>query len=192
MINQQADTWESRWAPTRTTLLRELVWRIAFPLLLLTGLWACAEPVARETPEDSWASPSDIPPELEEAIAAFYSGVEAGEGDRVVTLFDTDMVMMPDGGEALVGGDVIAPGWADGVDAGFRLRDVTAVRTVRSGDLAYRINEYSWSMPDDAGERTWYRTKNVHIWKRHPDGSWKLQVDIWNESPDAEIGTADS
>ena len=30
VINQQADTWESRWAPTRTTLLSKLVWRIAF------------------------------------------------------------------------------------------------------------------------------------------------------------------
>ena len=161
---------------------------VSLPLLLLTGLWACTQPTSRETPEGGSAVPSDIPPELEEAIAAFYAGVDAGEGDRVVTLFDSDMVMMPDGGEVVVGGDVIAPGWADGVAAGFRLRDVTAVRTVRSGDLAYRINEYSWSMPDDAGERTWYRTKNVHIWKRHPDGSWMLQVDIWNESPETATG----
>ena len=30
VINQQADTWDSRWAPTQTTLLSKLVWRIAF------------------------------------------------------------------------------------------------------------------------------------------------------------------
>ena len=164
-------------------LLRNPHFRLG--LLFMAFLWACAQPASRDTPQGGAAAPSDIPPELEEAITAFYSGVEAGQSGQVVTLFDHDMVMMPDGGEAVVGGDAIAPGWADGVEAGFRLRDVTAVRTVRSGDLAYRINEYSWSMPDDAGERTWYRTKNVHIWKRHPDGSWKLQVDIWNESPQA-------
>lgn len=135
-------------------------------------------------------APSDIPPELEEAISAFYAGVESGQGDQVVTLFDHEMVMMPDGGEAVVGGAVIAPGWADAVEMGFRLRDVTALRTVRSGDLAYRINQYSWSMPDETGERVWYRTKNVHIWKRQPDGSWKLQVDIWNESPEEGAGGA--
>jgi ketosteroid isomerase-like protein len=157
----------------------------------LVLLLACAQPVSRDTPEGGAAATSEIPPELEEAIAAFYAGVEAGEADRVITLFDRDMVMMPDGGETVVGGEVIAPGWADGVAAGFRLREVTAVRTVRSGDLAYRINQYSWSMPDEAGERTWYRTKNVHIWKRQPDGSWKLQVDIWNESPELASAVAD-
>ena len=61
---------------------------VSLPLLLLTGLWACNQPVSRETPEGGAAAPSEIPPELEEAIAAFYAGVEAGEGDRVVTLFD--------------------------------------------------------------------------------------------------------
>jgi ketosteroid isomerase-like protein len=147
-------------------------------------LWGCAQPSPGERASGNAPVPTHIPAELEEALAAFYAGVEAGEGDRVVTLFDADMVMMPDGGELVVGGEVIAPGWADGVAAGFRLRDVAALRTVRSGDLAYRINLYSWSMPDEAGERTWYRTKNVHIWKRQPDGSWKLQVDIWNESPE--------
>jgi ketosteroid isomerase-like protein len=157
---------------------------LSIPLPFLALLWACTQPISRDAPETGSAAPTHIPPELEEAIAAFYAGVEAGEGDRVVTLFDADMVMMPDGGELLVGGEVIAPGWADGVEAGFRLRDVTALRTVRSGDLAYRINQYSWSMPDEAGDLTWYRTKNVHIWKRQPDGSWKLQVDIWNESPE--------
>jgi len=30
VINQQAETWESRWNPTHTAVLTKLVWRIAF------------------------------------------------------------------------------------------------------------------------------------------------------------------
>lgn len=30
VINQQAETWESRWNPTQTTVLTKLVWRMAF------------------------------------------------------------------------------------------------------------------------------------------------------------------
>jgi len=30
VINQQAETWESRWNPTQTTVLTKLVWRLAF------------------------------------------------------------------------------------------------------------------------------------------------------------------
>ena len=117
-------------------------------LFLLAILGACVQPAPQGSPMGEAPVPSDIPPELEEAIAAFYAGVEAGQGNQVVTLFDHEMVMMPDGGDLVVGGAVIAPGWADAVAAGFRLRNVTALRTVRSGDLAYRINQYSWSMPE--------------------------------------------
>jgi len=30
VINQQADTWDSRWNPVQTTVLTKLVWRMAF------------------------------------------------------------------------------------------------------------------------------------------------------------------
>lgn len=30
VINQQGETWESRWNPTQTTILTKLVWRMAF------------------------------------------------------------------------------------------------------------------------------------------------------------------
>jgi len=30
VINQQAETWESRWNPTHTAVLTKLVWRMAF------------------------------------------------------------------------------------------------------------------------------------------------------------------
>lgn len=62
----------------------------------------------------------------------------------------------------------------------FRLRGRAVVDRDVSGDLAYLANsdEYTWHRQD--AEPQWHRTKNVHIWKRDPDGKWKLHLDIWN------------
>ncbi|MFC1481756.1 hypothetical protein ACFL6E_05880 [Candidatus Neomarinimicrobiota bacterium] len=47
-----------------------------------------------------------------------------------------------------------------------------------SGDIAYTVNAYvyAWYAPGD--EPIWYPTKNIHIWKRQANGSWKLHADL--------------
>ena len=30
----------------------------------------------------------------------------------------------------------------------------------------------------------WHKTKNVHVWKKQANGSWRLHVDIWNSTPE--------
>ncbi len=121
---------------------------------------------------------------LEKAIASFYQAVEDGDGEAAVVLFDNDFIMMPNGGTLKAGKDNIAENWKQGVETGFKLRNIEMVDMDFQGNIAYRINQYEYGWPDESGELQWYPTKNIHIWKKQTDGSWKLYADIWNSSPE--------
>ena len=50
-----------------------------------------------------------------------------------------------------------------------------------SGDLGYTLGRFEASTTDKSGQRTvLQRGKYVSIWKKQPDGSWKVAVDVGN------------
>jgi len=56
----------------------------------------------------------------------------------------------------------------------------TKVEVAKSGDLAYLYGAYSMTMTDQQGKPVTDFGKNVEIWKRQSDGSWRCIVDTWN------------
>jgi ketosteroid isomerase-like protein len=56
----------------------------------------------------------------------------------------------------------------------------TKVEVAKSGDLAYLYGAYSMTMTDERGKPVTDFGKNVEIWKRQSDGSWRCIVDTWN------------
>ena len=120
---------------------------------------------------------------LHETIDRFYQAVNDGDAETVIDIFADDATVMPNGGEIIKGKAAIAEMWRRGSAAGFRIRNIAVVRLDVSCDIAYKLSTYEWGMVQDNQETTWYPTKNIHIFKRQPDGTWKLQADIWNESP---------
>jgi uncharacterized protein (TIGR02246 family) len=56
----------------------------------------------------------------------------------------------------------------------------TKVEVAKSGDLAYLYGSYSLTMNDDKGKPMQDFGKNVEIWKKQPDGSWRCILDTWN------------
>jgi uncharacterized protein (TIGR02246 family) len=56
----------------------------------------------------------------------------------------------------------------------------TEVTVAGSGDLACSTGAYEMSAPDDTGKLSIDRGKYVAVWKKQPDGNWKVAVDIWN------------
>ncbi|MEZ5357496.1 MAG: SgcJ/EcaC family oxidoreductase [Candidatus Zixiibacteriota bacterium] len=122
---------------------------------------------------------------LEDAIASFYQAVDSGDGAAATALFADDFIMMPNGGTIKQGRENIFENWEKNVEGGFRLRNVKVVDFDFDGTIAYRVNEYDYGYPDKNGEMQWWPTKNIHIWKKQADGSWKLHADIWNSTPEA-------
>jgi ketosteroid isomerase-like protein len=53
----------------------------------------------------------------------------------------------------------------------------------KSGELGYTWGTYTLTFLDEAGEDQKSDGKYLNIWKKQEDGSWKVAVDMGNESP---------
>lgn len=120
--------------------------------------------------------------ELEQAIDDFYASIESGENESRAEMFTDEAMMMPDDGAIIRGKDNIGEVVRSGGGWVFRIRNLNRAEIDLSGDIAYTVNEYEYTWHQADGEPIWHPTKNIHIWRRQADGSWKLHVDIWNGS----------
>lgn len=50
------------------------------------------------------------------------------------------------------------------------------------GDLGYTIGTYQMQLSDDDGDVVEIDGKYLTVWKRQPDGSWKIAVDMFNSN----------
>jgi ketosteroid isomerase-like protein len=121
-----------------------------------------------------------LPPELSDAIEAFYVAVDSGYGEARIAMFTEGAMMLPNHGTPIEGKSEIADVIRSGSDWVFRIRDREQITSGVSGSLAYTVNSYFYTYHPKGSEPEWHKTKNVHIWKRQISGEWKLHVDIWN------------
>jgi ketosteroid isomerase-like protein len=49
-----------------------------------------------------------------------------------------------------------------------------------AADMGYTIGSYHMTLPDDDGNLVAIDGKYLSLWKRQPDGSWKIAVDMFN------------
>jgi len=57
---------------------------------------------------------------------------------------------------------------------------VNKAEASRGGDLAYSAGTYEVTMKDAKGKPVSDRGKHVTVWKKQPDGKWKVVADIYN------------
>lgn len=136
--------------------------------LLLCALCAgCAHTAARTDPKL-----------LLDADRAFAADVAKRGIDGWVDAFAPDGVTLPAGAPLTVGRAAIrehmAPAFAT---PGFRL-DWTPQRADAQGDLGYTIGLFEAHSRDKNGNDSITRGKYLTVWKRQPDGTWKVAADI--------------
>lgn len=120
---------------------------------------------------------------LKSTIEKFYTAVNSGDTDKRLSLFTNDAIIMPNGGEFYVLNDSMKAVWKNYDEKWiFRIKDIEHIEITVSGKTAYTVNTYYYTFHKKDSEAQWHKTKNVHIWKKQDDGSWKLHVDIWNSS----------
>jgi ketosteroid isomerase-like protein len=92
----------------------------------------------------------------------------------------------------ITGKDAIREYWkAIFVLPGFRLGlKVVKVEASRSSDLAYTHGQYTLTSNDDMGNPIIDMGKYVVVYRKQPDGQWKVIIDIGNsDSPAPEAST---
>lgn len=95
-----------------------------------------------------------------------------------------DAQMLPPGAPAVVGKPAIRQllgGLLALQDFSVAHRGATVTVGI-GGDLAYVQYAYELTVPDTAGGSTTERGKDLSVYRKRPDGTWALVVDMW--SPD--------
>lgn len=118
------------------------------------------------------------------AIAAVRHAEAAAvvTGDTMMTYATDDVVIMAPGVPMIVGVGA-ARSWRAGTRARMNIHLLTydEPRVTLAGDWAIeRYTGLLLASPADGGPMGTSAMKGVHVYRREPDGSWKLAVDVWN------------
>lgn len=103
----------------------------------------------------------------------------AGELEKLLAAYAEDAVYMPPHHGAVHGREAIREYLKGPMQHGVGnlVYEVTYIK--RSGGLAYDVGRYSMSVPQDGGTRQDHG-KYLTVWKRQPDGRWKIVADSFS------------
>ncbi len=119
---------------------------------------------------------------IREADRQYAEAAAAKDIDRLVSFFADDGQLLPPDQTAVAGREG-RRNFASEITAipGFAVSwQTTQAEVSRAGDLGYTLATLELTMNDADGNPVTRRGKDVHVWKKQPDGSWKVVIDIWN------------
>ncbi len=137
---------------------------------------ACT-PAAEQEVATTEADVEAINRERQTFRAALYSG----DLDILMALWSEDGVVMPPNEPSVTGKEAIRS-WTQNLFNQFVVQlTITSEQVEVFGDWAFVRTTYTTALtPKAGGEVVEESGKNIWIWKREADGSWKLAHNIWN------------
>jgi ketosteroid isomerase-like protein len=148
-------------------------WMLPFLLTMVTSA-GCA----RSAPQtDTQADVSAINEVRERDISL----VGAGDTNKLLTVYTSDVVVMPPNEPALAGHDGVRK-WGEAMFGQVTITGrYTSSQVTVSGDWAAdRYVGVLTVTPKAGGSPAEEKIKGVHIMKRQPNGTWLIAADIWN------------
>ena len=133
---------------------------------------------------------------LRNADAEWSNVTGAKDVDGFVAAFAENGSILPPNTPILTGSEAIRQ-WASEMVAnpGFALGwQPTTVEVSTAGDLGYTVGTYELTLQDVQGNPLTDRGKYVTVWKKQPDGKWKVVADIFNSdlpAPTADLSESD-
>jgi len=158
--------------------MRQLLVLLAVSLLLTLGCTAAVE-----------TSEQGIDLEAERALLLETDRTQAEAYSTSETPLDTIFASFTDDARVLAPDIPMAEGWEASravfakLEAlpGYSLEYSPAIADVGGGaDLGYTIGTYHMELPGSDGSIAEIDGKYLTIWKRQPDGNWKVAADMFN------------
>jgi uncharacterized protein (TIGR02246 family) len=117
---------------------------------------------------------------IEKAISAFEKAANAKDVAALASMYTEDATLLPPGSAPIKGRQKIQQYWQGFFDAGASDAKLRVVEVSSFGDVAYEIGAFEANLPVPQGGTARTQGKYVVIWKRQPDGSVKLHVDMFS------------
>jgi len=126
---------------------------------------------------------------VRKAIADGYlhwiDATKAKDVNAVLALYTDDAVVLPDQENTIKGRAAIGEfykRWYSGKGKLVKQQFEDTSIFMEGPDVAIETADYSGTMNVD-GKDVRFKGKNMVVWKKDTDGSWKIFRDIWNSSP---------
>jgi uncharacterized protein (TIGR02246 family) len=114
--------------------------------------------------------------------AAGLKAAQARDVNGAVANYADDASWFPPNAPIAKGKDAIRAGWgallaSPGLTIDWQ---ITKLEVARSGDLAYILYVYQMSMQGPNGKPIEDHGKDMAVWKKQQDGTWKMVADTFN------------
>jgi uncharacterized protein (TIGR02246 family) len=149
------------------------------PLAVLAVIFLVATGCQRQTASDTHAADEAA---IRAADAATLKAAQAKDVDRVISNYADDAVWLPPNAPVVQGKQSIRAGWSQvlatpGLSIDWHIEKVDVAR---SGDLAYTFYKYELKIRGQDGKAITDHGKDLAVWKKQGDGSWKMVADTFN------------
>jgi uncharacterized protein (TIGR02246 family) len=150
---------------------------LAVAMLLVVGV--CASVLAQE----------DAAAIAREVSDQYTLACRSGDVDLYMSLWDDNGVQMPPDVPANIGKEQIRSGMEAAFDLFYFEVPIFVEEAEIAGDWLFVRCTYSISLtPKEGGETSTRSGKDLSIWKRQADGSWKLYIDCYNYNAPLSAG----
>lgn len=109
------------------------------------------------------------------------AAVSSGNIDSALAVYASDVAMMPPGEPAVNGADALRTWFEAFLSESSASGKYASADVTVSGD--WGIVHYTGELtvtPKKGGKPTTEVIKGIHVYRRQPDGSWKIAMDVWN------------
>ena len=119
---------------------------------------------------------------IRDADAATLKAAQANDVNGAVANYADDADWLPPNSPMVQGKTAIRAGWAKLIgNPGFTIDwQINKLEVARSGDLAYTIYTYQMALDGANGKPITDQGKDMAVWKKQSDGSWKMVADTFN------------
>jgi uncharacterized protein (TIGR02246 family) len=143
----------------------------ALAVLALIGFMVA--PAAAQSAKDS----------IEAALVTFEEAYNSGDAAAVAALYTEDAALLPPDMARMDGKEAVQSFWQGAMDSGLENLRLETVEVEESGDIAYEVGNFTLAVPSQDGAPADVNGKYIVVWKKGPDGTWRLHRDIWNTDP---------
>jgi ketosteroid isomerase-like protein len=118
---------------------------------------------------------------LQTDIEFSKKSVEVGAAEAFNMYLADSAIQLPAGGGPVMGRQSIS----SGMQGNYALQwEPKKAEVSASGDLGYTWGTYTVTTEDQNGQKKTSYGKYLDVWKKQNDGSWRVLIDIGNQSPE--------